>query len=57
MSNKHNHSARVKKQLSEKRHFRRELNNLIHEITGDPNILEDPEFVQQHVGWETLNYR
>ena len=57
MANKHVHSGRVKKQLSQKRHFRREMKNLIQEIIGDPDIIEDSNFIIQNVGWETKNYR
>jgi hypothetical protein len=57
MSNKHDHVARVKEQLSEKRHFRRSLHNLIRDITMNPEILDDPDFAMQNFGWETLNYK
>jgi len=57
MSNKHDHVARIKKQLSEKRHFRRSLHNLIRDIVMNPEILDDPDFSMQNFGWETQNYR
>jgi len=49
--------ARVKEQLSEKRHFRRVIHNIIHDIIDNPDIVNDPDFICQNVGWETKNYK